>query len=296
MGYCNKPNPMTSSLNIKILIAFHYLSDTIEKTVESILAATIPDDTTVTLVLVENGKKQRYKQIFKSMGGSFPIGICYLYHPKTGKSKALNVAIKAFDNNDFILFTDDDIVVNSEWIVKYSRAVKKSSGNFIFGGASKCYFEKKPSPDIAHLLPISARGTSDSFFKKDSRLFLGCNWGCYSDSIVRVGFFDEHLGPGTNATGQESDMQRRLMQIGFYKCIVPDNYVIHYVPEEKSDWTFIKGRIKKNMNSKKRSNQTLLQIAVKEIYRLFSNLKKSKTLNSVKYSAIFTFLRMKALL
>jgi len=243
---------MPDTISIKILIAFHHSSQTIEKTVNNILQVNVTEDFEVTLVLVENGKEQKYESKFDNKLYLGPVNLEYHYISEKGKSRALNFAIKEFKDDEFIIFTDDDITVNKDWVVKYVDSIRKNPINSFFGGGMQCNYEIEPSSDIKHLLPKSALGVADDYYSEiKSKLFLGCNWGCYSSYIKEAGYFNEELGPGTNKTGQESDMQLRLRNMDLKQIYIPDNLVAHYVPSNRSDWDFIVNRLNRIIQEKK---------------------------------------------
>lgn len=280
--------------DLKILIAFHCSSSTIGKTVNDILKVNVVDGWDVSLILVENGELKNYRDKFESISEPATINVEYLYYPESGKSKALNYAIQNFEDKDFILFTDDDITVNEDWVVKYIEAIRKHPKNTFFGGGMECEYEEEPSTDIKHLLPRSALGATDESFKFENRLFLGCNWGCLAKHIKSVGYFNENLGPGTPASGQETNMQRRLLKNGGFKRLVKNNYVYHFVPTEKCSWSFLIGRASKIMKEKKNRKKYLFRRVASELLVLKKNLNLSpKRISPLMYTLKYSYLRIK---
>ena len=72
--------------------------------------------------------------------------------------------------------------------------------------------------------------------EREWHLYLGCNWAAFTGDLRAAGGFDANFGPGspTGATGQEAEMQERLLARGVRQVDVPDALVWHYVPEERS--------------------------------------------------------------
>src|SRR5690625_7703963 len=64
----------------------------------------------------------------------------------------------------------------------------------------------------------------------------GFNWAACVRGLKEVGLFDSNFGPGspTQATGQEAEMQRRLISRGLTPMDVHDARVWHYVPTSRS--------------------------------------------------------------
>lgn len=285
---------MPDTISTKILIAFHHSSQTIENTVNNILQVNVREDFEVTLVLVENGKKQKYESKFDNKLGLGPVNLEYLYNSEKGKSKALNFAIKKFDDDDFIIFTDDDITVNNNWVSMYVDTIREHPMNSFFGGGMQCNYEEEPSSDIKHLLPKSALGVADDFYSGiKSKLFLGCNWGCYSSYIKDAGYFNEELGPGTNKTGQESDMQLRLRYMDLKQIYIPENLVIHYVPSNRSDWDFIVNRLNRIIQENKvlkPNRRKRLKIEIAHCIKLI--LLSPKNISALNFTMKYIYLRI----
>ena len=90
-----------------------------------------------------------------------------------------------------------------------------------------------PPPWIKSSLPNSALGYDVSDAPPSQfTTFLGFNWAAFSKDLKQLGGFDTRFGPGSayNATGQEHDMQLRLLNHGFEGLGVPKATVSHYVP------------------------------------------------------------------
>jgi hypothetical protein len=70
----------------------------------------------------------------------------------------------------------------------------------------------------------------------NSAAFLGFNWAAFAKDIRAAGGFDPDRGPGspTGSTGQETDMQRRLLAAGLGGIYVPDAKVWHYIAADRS--------------------------------------------------------------
>jgi len=277
---------------LKVIIAFHSTSDTILETLEKISGNYIPDSINLEVILIENGPNQNYKD---SLGVNNYINnhIKYIYTEKGNKSHALNMAISQLYGDVPIIFTDDDISVNKKWIYNYFQKFKEFGAGHFFGGDVNCEYEKQPSKNYKHLLPQSAIGTDEGYFLNDNRLFFGCNWGCYLSDIKNVGYFNEELGPGTNKTGQESDMQLRLRASGIKQIYIPNNPVTHYVPSNKANWNFIMKRIDRIIHEKK----VLQPIRWKRIRSELSRSKKSlrsapKNLMALYFTVKYVFLRV----
>ena len=84
-------------------------------------------------------------------------------------------------------------------------------------------------------LPCSSRGWGlRGLAEETTRRFIGPNWACFAADARGVGGFDVRLGLGSalNATGEETDMQDRLLAAGLSMIFVPDAKLSHHVPKK----------------------------------------------------------------
>ena len=115
------------------------------------------------------------------------------------------------------------------------------TGRF-FGGPTGVDYEQEPPAWLKSFLPTSALGwewpgPGDVVNKA---AFLGFNWAAFARDIRAAGGFDANRGPGspTGSTGQETDMQRRLLAAGLSGLYVPEARVWHYIAADRCspDW------------------------------------------------------------
>jgi GT2 family glycosyltransferase len=221
-------------MNIKIIIASRNREDSLFETIKSIVNNKIPDYINVSLIIVENEIKSNIEEKLSIIRASCKIKIIYCFLPFKGKSKALNFAIK---NNcapgDLILFTDDDSIVNSEWIVNYYKAALKNGTNCFFGGGIKIPDDVVLTKPFRQPFLIASIKGIDENHNYDG-LFIGPNWGAFYDSIEKCGFFDEHIGPGMRIyLGDETFLQEKLLKIGLKKIFITNNSVIHNLQKKR---------------------------------------------------------------
>lgn len=223
--------------DIVIIIATTGRSDLLKNTLQSIDECEKPDNFKGVFV-VENGGIGEAKSIVNSFDKNY---YRYIYLKESGKSGALNYAISNFlSEDDLIIFTDDDVIVNDKWIVNYYLRAREYGKHHFYGGSFTVLYEKEPNVNLKHLLPLSARGLDDAEYSKRS-VFHGCNWAAFKSAIERAGLFDENIGGGsvTNATGEETIIQRRLLSLGYKNVFIENNQVQHFVPEDKSNISWI---------------------------------------------------------
>jgi glycosyltransferase involved in cell wall biosynthesis len=158
------------------------------------------------------------------------------------KSAALN-AVLADLNDELVVFLDDDVRVAPGLLTAYAREDEKAAGRTFFGGPTDVDYEVPPPAWLRAYLPPSAVGWrwTGHPHAVDRPEFLGFNWAARARDLQAAGGFNAAFGPGarTGATGQERNMQERLLQKGWIGRYVEEAVVWHYVPRDRCSrrWT-----------------------------------------------------------
>ncbi|WPP53320.1 glycosyltransferase [Catalinimonas niigatensis] len=221
--------------SIIILIAVAGKSHALDKVLNSLTQCKKPDNYRGTIV-IENGIKYNAESIVRKYESVLTAE--YLYFPRGNKSAALNYALNNIDDpTTLIFFTDDDGYIEKNTLLGYESASREISSRHFFGGSMKVEYEKTPPAWLKDSLPPSAKGWepngNDDYLSTPR--FLGINWAAFAGDVKRLGGFNENLGPGTKPkrTGQEWDMQNKMLKAGFNAVYVENAVAWHYVPKEK---------------------------------------------------------------
>ncbi|MDA3843613.1 MAG: glycosyltransferase [Candidatus Kapabacteria bacterium] len=205
----------------------------IKRTLDSLSEVIKPDCYSGTIV-IENGSKNGVEELVKSYNEK--LNFSYMFTEQANKSHAMNVVLKEITDTA-IFFSDDDVIYDKNLLTEYAEAVKDIDSGVFCGGPVEADYELEPSDFLKKYLPMSATGTNwpDDMSEVDKPIFLGSNWLAFANDLKVAGGFDSDLGPGTtsNSTGDETDMQRRLMRNVIKGRYVPGAIVKHFVPEER---------------------------------------------------------------
>lgn len=223
---------------LRILIPTHGRSSLLSRTIDSIAACRIPEGYSETII-VENGPRSGAETTVSAAADAHPhLSLRYMHVERANKSNALNEALKTVADG-LVVFFDDDVRVTPDTLDAYAKLASTNRKGAFFGGPVDVEFEEQPPEWLLQLLPLSVRGfTQDKLREVD--YFLGANWAAFVEDLRTVGGFDPEYGPGSpsGARGQESEMQKRLKNIGLRMIPVDDAVVIHAVPRERcsSEW------------------------------------------------------------
>ena len=229
---------------ITILVATHGRPDLLERTLNYLAACELPEEY-AGIIIVENGGQFGAKAIVENAPPS--LRARYLFQELGNKSRALNLAMANLTGA--ALFIDDDVRVNPDFLMCYAQILRTAPRNkFFYGGPIEVDYEEAPPEWLKKYLPYSAVGwrpTPEQLQSQDY-CFLGANWCAFIEDLKACGGFAEWVGPGTVQRGQESHMQRQLMDAGLRPIYLPEPIVWHYVPKDNCSTTWALQRAEKH--------------------------------------------------
>jgi glycosyltransferase involved in cell wall biosynthesis len=225
-------------VDLVVNIATSGRPDLLRRTLKSLGECELPPGYSQTIV-VENGPRAGAEEIVRS--ASRKLRAQYIHFPRGNKSAALNEALK-FIHDSLVFYTDDDVRFDRRVLREYADAARYYGGGCFYGGPLGVDYVSPPPNWLREYLPCSAKGWKLENGKQrlSSERFIGCNWAAYSEDLRALGGFNPQRGPGspTGSTGQETDMQDRLLRSGLSGIYVPGAYIWHFVPENRCspDW------------------------------------------------------------
>jgi glycosyltransferase involved in cell wall biosynthesis len=179
-----------------------------------------------------------------------------LYEPKPGKCNAMNFAV---DNatGEFLIATDDDVLVNPDWLVAYRAAFRDHPNAGFYGGPVEPWFESSPprwlSRNWAGFQDVYAvrqlQGGDRAFNPRENP--VGANQA-FRTELLRTTRYDPKTGRlGAELRGyEEVVVLERLKSAGFVGRWVPGAIVRHFLPASRLtlnyvwDWYRWDGRMK----------------------------------------------------
>jgi cellulose synthase/poly-beta-1,6-N-acetylglucosamine synthase-like glycosyltransferase len=233
---------MKSSPPLVVAIATRERPWLLERTLRSLALCEVPGGLAA-VVVVENGPVRQLDELFGKLAAPFPL--VYRHVAAAGKNRALNEVVRAYPKA-FIIFFDDDVRVDPQVLIEYSRAVGRGARRGVFfGGRCKVDFEEPPPAWIFPYLPESAKGWSKGEISCEIRQAMGFNWGAFARDILDAGGFQTGRGPGMpHSIGDETEMQARLVRRGVRGEYLPNAIVWHFVPIDRcsEEWVIQRAR------------------------------------------------------
>lgn len=185
------------------------------------------------ILAVDNGSTDRTPDILTGYQSRLPLH--RVFHPEPGKNAALNKALEQIEG-ELVVFTDDDVVPEKDWLRTFEKVAEARPDYDIFGGAITPDWPTSPPAWLLEDVPLGpAYGVTppdrDEGPLRPSAVFGG-NMMIRAE-VFRNGIrFDDGIGPGVGAyytMGGETDLTERLVRLGHRCWFSPDATVRHVI-------------------------------------------------------------------
>ena len=205
-----------------VVVCTRNRAGSLARTLASLGLLTLAEPDRFEVVVVDNGSADATPDVIRAFAGQAGFRVTCRIEPRPGLSRARNAGISAARGN-VILFTDDDCIVQPDWL---QAAVRAFDGNLlqVVGGRVDLF-----NPDH---LDVSTRAcAARERLESASQVFgfvIGANMTFGKPVIDLIGSFDQRLGAGTSAhAAEETDFVYRAFANGVPVICDPSLVVRH---------------------------------------------------------------------
>jgi hypothetical protein len=226
-------------MHVTVAICTWNRAKLLDQTLSEMRKLRVPDGVTWEVLVVNNKCTDDTDAVLERHAPHLPLR--RLLEVRQGQSFARNCAVAAA-SGELIVWTDDDVLVESGWLAAYvSAAAVAPQDVAFFGGAVTPWFETPPVPAMAAALPAVRSGFCGvtvpeelSIAGESPVLPVGANCAMRRAAIVSLEFNTELGAKGAeHVTGEEWQLMRRLLSMGYTGRWVPGAEVRHFVPAER---------------------------------------------------------------
>lgn len=213
------------------------------RTLEEMTRLRVPDAVEWELIVVNNNCTDDTDEVLGRFEGRLPLR--RVFEPEAGQSHARNAASREA-TGDYVLWTDDDVLVDPGWLEAYWSAFRRWPDASVFGGPIRPWFEGTPPRWLEVALPmvegayaIRDLGPEPVPLGHDTYPF-GANMAMATDALRRFPF-DPELGlqPNRNTRGDEMVLIRQMLAEGESGWWVPEATVRHYIPHARQSLRYL---------------------------------------------------------
>lgn len=190
------------------------------------------------VLVVNNNCTDDTERVLEEFEGRLPLR--RVFEPKQGLSHARNNAARQA-RGEYVVWTDDDVLVEADWLAAYARAVERHPEAAVFGGPIRPHFEGTPPAwlaaawrDISAVFAARDLGGEPFELDADGELPYGANF-VIREREQRLFPYDPTLGRRLEGgtLGEETAVIRAILAAGGTGWWVPDAAVEHWITKER---------------------------------------------------------------
>lgn len=229
---------------ITIAVCTWNRSSLLEKTLDRMTHLILPSFCTWEIVVVNNNCTDSTDRVIDAYSDKLPLK--RIFESQQGLSNARNAAIAAAQG-EYIIWTDDDVLVDEDWIKGYVDAFRAHPEAVLFGGPVQPWFEGDPPNWILEgwasvSSAFATRDFGDTPFALDSeRLPFGANFAVKTTEQRSV-LYDPNFGlsHGKILLGEETLVMKTLLNRGLTGWWVPSSKVQHWIPKSRQRVAYVR--------------------------------------------------------
>jgi len=232
------------SMFVTVAICTHNRAESLRRTLDSLVALQIPGDLTWEIVIVHNSTDHT-DDVIREYLDRLPVR--RELETQTGLSNARNQAIDSA-KGEYIVWTDDDVVVDPRWLNAYVEAFRRWPEAAVFGGRIKPRYESPVAKWVAKSEAVLEGAYAIRDFGNDVqplsiagyRIPFGANYAVRTLE-QRVFRYDPDLGlaPEQRRSDDETDVITRLLQSGAAGYWIPEAMVEHCIGRNRQTIHYI---------------------------------------------------------
>ena len=216
----------------------------LRRTLDSMSRVTVPGVVIWEVLVIDNDSSDATPDVVAHFAALMPVR--RIVEPRVGLSSARNAAVRAA-RGQYIIWADDDVIVETQWLAAYVRAFERWPDAVFFGGPIAPLFEGAPPPWLMPALgqvgnAYAARDLGDEERTLDGwTLPYGANMAIRAAEQrahpydVRLGRHGERL-----SAGEEAAVLDALLAEGAEGRWVPAARVRHIIPATRQSLRYLR--------------------------------------------------------
>lgn len=227
---------MSRPPSLSVVICTYNRAASLAETLDSVNACELPAGCDVELVLIDNNSTDDTAAVCERFAPKAKMPFRRVMETTQGLSFARNRGIREA-RGDVIIFTDDDVLVNSSWLTAYAEEFGEENADCAFGRVHPDWRGTRPDWFHNWLRPAYALldyGDERFVVTTARHEFFGANFAVRRSLLVEMGGFDVKLGrtKGKLFIGEETRVFLELLR-GQARIVYNPAIEVHHVIEER---------------------------------------------------------------
>jgi glycosyltransferase involved in cell wall biosynthesis len=228
---------LMSKVDVSVAICTLNRAESLRETLATFTAMAVPASVSWELIVVDNGSTDATQAVIAEFADVLPIR--RLVETKRGQSAARNAAIRDY-RGEYLLWTDDDVRIDVNWMTATLAAFEKFGADVVFGRSYPIWSAGEPSwygTAFAGRFALLDYGPEPFVVKNLAQQFYGLNVAFRRSAMTSVGPFREdlgYIGVGIGGGGDDTDVFERALQRGLTVWYAPASVVGHVISSERA--------------------------------------------------------------
>jgi glycosyltransferase involved in cell wall biosynthesis len=209
-------------MKISVLICTRNRAQPLDESLRHFFMQRFADEYEYEVVVVDNGSTDDTDRVVAGYGAEHPGIVRYCRESRPGLCYARNTAIAAA-GGEIIVFTDDDVLVEKDWLNEIHREFTEDPALSLLGGRVLL------AHDGLQKVSLQTSDQRQTFIYPDPGSFpMGANMAFRREIFDRIGTFDVRLGSGKFFSGaDDTDFFYRALKAGYRVLYAPNVLVYH---------------------------------------------------------------------
>lgn len=228
---------------ISIVLCTYNNADSLSKTLQDIAANNL-DSGLIELIVINNNSPDHTEQVVKELQPTFNFPCRYYVENNQGLSHARNLGL-AKAQGEYILFTDDDAIINNNWLSVYIDRIRTLSPDCVFSKIIVDWQGRKPEwflPSYSPFFAVIDYGEQELQITDNEHEFYGKNFCIRQQLLHDFGGFNPRLGRCGDklVAGEETIIYSKLISRNANVIYTPDAGVLHRLKDRELQFDNIK--------------------------------------------------------
>jgi len=223
---------------LTVAIPTYNRAATLRQTLTSIRALNLGFDLSAECIVVDNNSADETPAVVDELAARSPVPVRRVLEGQPGSSFARNRAVQEA-NGDFILFIDDDVVVEPDWAREMVAEIERRHLDAACGAVLPRWAAARPGwlgPRLYSKLAVHAPDALEGGAATETLTnYFSANAGFRRAAFLRFGKFREDLGVvgGNPLSGEDTELFARIIAAGGRVGFAPRAAVYHLIGPER---------------------------------------------------------------
>lgn len=238
---------MADNIDITVLMPTYNRAADLRETLESFTHLD-RENLSVQFAIVDNDSTDDTKTTIEAFADRLPIR--YLRQTRKGKNRSLNLALEEVDLGRIVVFTDDDVTPQEDWLQSIAAVTARWPHHGVFGGKIRVIYPTDEIPEWCKIPFIQKFAHTAHDYGETERIYeeevypFGPNYWVRRSVFDSGRRFNENLGPQPKKglLGDEIQFVHKLREDGFEIVYSPEAVVGHRIQSEMLELERVKKR------------------------------------------------------